>query len=443
MLIGPSALANADLNELSMNWQDGEIAFEISMAGAFQYTHQIEQAKDGKPFRVIVDLFPAVHKLGQKSFFDLPRSIVKAVRTSQYSVKPTKTVRVVLDLKAESVYRIEKQGSSVFVYIPDDKTTGFATWSSKGAEDVVPEEKTKQPPTVAQAKSKTTEKLAGASTPEPEKEASAELAYQKPKRSSIVEDDLNKRGSAGVSKVAKVAVAPISEPKADISGGPDKSDQLTATRPEKKAEPSQPARSEVKKDAAPTSEKTELAASHDEKLTQDKKPKAADKKKSEPAAEKDLPSQASQTSPVVAGRPAAETGEAKRPTSRFRREPAFPAKLKGTIVAEFPKRMVIKYTPGISRDPFASLFEEAKKTGGPLAKKIPDVETSRLVGVLESVSGENRVLLEDIDGYGFILKPGDKVKKGYLSQVYSDKAIFQLFEYGWSRTIALNLDDIE
>jgi len=134
---------------------------------------------------------------------------------------------------------------------------------------------------------------------------------------------------------------------------------------------------------------------------------------------------------------------AKKPTSRFRRQPAFPAKLKGTIVAEFPKRMVIKYKPGISRDPFASLINETKKSNSPLDKKIPDVETARLVGILESSDGQNRALLEDIDGYGFILKSGDKVKKGYVSQIYSDKALFQIFEYGWSRSVALHLDDNE
>ncbi len=71
------------------------------------------------------------------------------------------------------------------------------------------------------------------------------------------------------------------------------------------------------------------------------------------------------------------------------------------------------------------------------------METARLVGILESSDGQNRALLEDIDGYGFILKSGDKVKKGYVSQIYSDKALFQIFEYGWSRSVALHLDDNE
>ncbi len=128
-----------------------------------------------------------------------------------------------------------------------------------------------------------------------------------------------------------------------------------------------------------------------------------------------------------------------RPTSRFRREPNFPNKLKGTLVAEFPQRMVIEYAPGVFRDPFETLIDETKQSDGPRVERIPDVETSRLVGVIETETGDNRALLEDLDGYGYILKSGDKVKKGYVERIDIDKAFFQLFEYGWSRTIALYL----
>ena len=118
-----------------------------------------------------------------------------------------------------------------------------------------------------------------------------------------------------------------------------------------------------------------------------------------------------------------------------------PAKLKGTIVAKFPTRMVIKYTPGMSRDPFKTLIDETKKNDSQMQRKVPDIETLRLVGVIEAANGKNRALLEDIDGYGYILGEGDKVKKGYVSRIDSDKAYFQLYEYGWSRTVALHLGD--
>ena len=110
---------------------------------------------------------------------------------------------------------------------------------------------------------------------------------------------------------------------------------------------------------------------------------------------------------------------------------------KGTIVAEFPTRIVMKYRPGTRRDPFKNLLTDTKGTDNPIQKKIPDVETAKLVGVLESADGKKRALLEDHDGYGYILKSGDKIKKGYVGKIYSDKAYFKLFEYGWSRTVAL------
>jgi len=97
----------------------------------------------------------------------------------------------------------------------------------------------------------------------------------------------------------------------------------------------------------------------------------------------------------------------------------------------------MKYRPGTGRDPFKNLLTDAKGNNSPIQKKIPDVETAKLVGILESSDGKKRALLEDHDGYGYILKSGDKVKKGYVGKIYSDKAYFKLFEYGWSRTVAL------
>ena len=61
------------------------------------------------------------------------------------------------------------------------------------------------------------------------------------------------------------------------------------------------------------------------------------------------------------------------------------------------------------------------------------------VGIIEAGSS-NRALFEDKDGYGYILKSGDKVKNGYVLRVESDRVYFQIFEYGWSRTVALQIE---
>ena len=72
---------------------------------------------------------------------------------------------------------------------------------------------------------------------------------------------------------------------------------------------------------------------------------------------------------------------------------------------------------------------------------MPNVEGLRLVGVIESDGMSNSALFEDQDGYGYILKEGDKVRKGYVLRVEQNRVYFQIFEYGWSRTLSLNLEE--
>lgn len=126
-------------------------------------------------------------------------------------------------------------------------------------------------------------------------------------------------------------------------------------------------------------------------------------------------------------------------TSRFRRDPVTSRKIKGTLVAEFPQRLLIKYQSGGKRDPFETLINQDKRTNSPTEKRVPNVEGLKLVGIIESGFGNNRALLEDKDGYGYIMQSGDKVRKGYVLRVESDKVYFQIFEYGWSRTVALSM----
>jgi hypothetical protein len=135
-----------------------------------------------------------------------------------------------------------------------------------------------------------------------------------------------------------------------------------------------------------------------------------------------------------------ESDESAKATSRFRRNPTGPTKIKGTLVAEFPKRLVIKYNTHGRRDPFETLINETKSDNNPIERRVPNVEGLRLVGIIESTGG-NSALFEDTDNYGYILKAGDKVQKGYVLRVETDRVYFQIFEYGWSRTVALNIED--
>lgn len=106
-----------------------------------------------------------------------------------------------------------------------------------------------------------------------------------------------------------------------------------------------------------------------------------------------------------------------------------------TKVEDFPRRKVVDYKPGSDRDPFKPLVGQGTSVG---AGMLPAVENLSLVGIFNDDTGV-RALLEDAEGNGYILKPNDKVQNGYLVSIQKDKAVFQVTEYGWTRTVALNL----
>jgi hypothetical protein len=128
-------------------------------------------------------------------------------------------------------------------------------------------------------------------------------------------------------------------------------------------------------------------------------------------------------------------------TARFRRRPLSAAKIKGTMIAQFPQRLVIKYESNGARDPFATLIDDSRTFNSPTHQGVPNVDGLRLVGVIVARQGGNRALFIDKAGYSYMLKSGDKVRNGYVLRIESDRAYFQIFEYGWSRTVALKIDE--
>lgn len=107
----------------------------------------------------------------------------------------------------------------------------------------------------------------------------------------------------------------------------------------------------------------------------------------------------------------------------------------GVVLESSLKRKLVRYGTTSFRDPFIPLIGNGT---GALSSGLPVLENLKLVGILEDIDG-NRALLEDSEGNGYILMPNDKVKNGYLVSVTKKKAIFQITEYGWTRTVALEL----
>ena len=71
-------------------------------------------------------------------------------------------------------------------------------------------------------------------------------------------------------------------------------------------------------------------------------------------------------------------------------------------------------------------------------RKDPAYESLKLVGILKDASG-NMALLEDGEGYGYIMREGDRVRNGEVIYVGDDRLLFQITEYGWSKTVSIEL----
>ncbi len=448
---------DAMVSTLSLSPQSGETVLKIDVSGPFQFVHETAEAKDGKPFRVVVDIFPAIHELSQKDFIDLPKTMLSSIRTSQYSTNPENVVRVVCDLDETVMYRVEKKGSAVYLYLPDKKSGNFASWSSPVKAPVTVAKVStdiKEEPVKEVVKKKVVKKVA--TTPPPPTKASIKetvtLAKHYETKSS---DTIDREKFLSTQKVSPVVLEVANQqttaaptPKSDPVKKNVIEKKVQVVKPVAKSKPTVVATAPVKEKVAKKEvvkvdpPKAEPKSGQPvQEYTMVKKTAPADKENKKEIAKAAPVVKKSETKPTeVASTEVKKTEQSEddqKPTSRFRRKPSFPNKLKGTIVAEFPTRIVMKYSPGTGRDPFDNLLTEVKGNDSPIQKKIPDVETAKLVGILESSDGNKRALLEDHDGYGYILKSGDKIKKGYVGQIYSDKAYFKLFEYGWSRTVAL------
>jgi hypothetical protein len=109
--------------------------------------------------------------------------------------------------------------------------------------------------------------------------------------------------------------------------------------------------------------------------------------------------------------------------------------LKSPSAELVPQRSKVVYHTEGRRDPFMALMQ----SGGYNAAALPEVSNLRLVGLLHDVQ-ESWGLFEDANGYGFILKKGDRVKNGRLTKITNNRAFFRLTEFGWSRSVQVDLE---
>ena len=501
-------------------------------------THQIVEAKDGKPHRIVVDITGAIHALPANNFTNLPKGSITSIRTSQFAVSPEPVVRIVMDLAHPAAYRLETPGHNVRVMLslPGDPPIGIA-WSAiskKTFAEARPAKDSKN------ARAKKDAQQTGAARTSPvmavtavkkDSEAAAKDAASKATKAASAAASTSKAAKVAGTRDGKsktdpvtVAVAPPKAPPAviktvdipkpapsveytsiklaDLSDSNEDMRTVPLPMPKKRSMPKidyqlprrkavlaarVPSKSvEAPAKAAESSPK--MAHTPNESTTPDASAKKVKEKKAPIKAASAAPEKKAvkKATPVVvaSAQPAANKPVAKKSTlKRAPRKSASTTKRKSLASANkaaapkdakskrsarpakgnsaklpmiasepmaslttlpplaratpqlVPERSKIAYHTGGRRDPFEALL--AIGTGFNSAA-LPDVGTLRLVGLLHDVR-ESMGLFEDANGFGYILRKGDRVKNGRLTKLTQTRAYFQLSEFGWSRSVQLDL----
>jgi hypothetical protein len=88
-----------------------------------------------------------------------------------------------------------------------------------------------------------------------------------------------------------------------------------------------------------------------------------------------------------------------------------------------------------TRDPFRSLLAG---TFEPKLQELLDLHTVRLVGVLWE-NDEHVAMVQDSQGFGYTLRPGDRVRNGNVVSVNQDAMVARLHVFGQTTRVTLRL----
>jgi hypothetical protein len=379
------AHSDSFVTNLSLEKKGDFTYFTVYAEDKIEFTHFILPAKEDKPHRIVVDLKDAIHRLPKNNFRNLPPGTVKAIRTSQYQVEPGKITRVVLDLKEPVIYSVveQKKENQITLALSTKKDPPSIFW----AVDSGVLKTGKEVPRKLNIQKQEKEELAqmrSVSTPEgkPAKtEVKSKIKKDKPKPQEKPKD------LAAVKEKSPIKEAEIVSAPAESKKGKDK-EKVSKTM-------------EVKKDTPPVEE----VAESPEKHMQEK-----------------LESTQQKVVPVVSP----DTSSA----------PPEVLTKSGEEAKGIAERESLIYQSEGRRDPFVPVSQEIDFEFGEIP--LPAVENLKLVGTLEDQYGY-KALLEDDRGYGYLLKSGDRVKNGFVVNIFKNKIFLQIEEYGWSRTICLEL----
>jgi hypothetical protein len=449
---------------------------------AMNVTHQIVEAKDGKPHRIVVDLMGVEHQLSKNNFRDLPNGTIRGIRTSQFAVSPEPVVRVVLDLQKPAAYRLKTPGDQVqiMVSLPGDppmarvwaaqETAVLATHEAAEAptqsdKAVVATAAPKMMPK-SEEKPKTVVASRSAATPTVQADPKIAKTTQKATRQPVTARKAPAPKTAAEPKAtapartparAKPAVTKPAAPKAEPAARQDKPVYATADDPEAPQVPLPQPRIRTEQSIdynvpvpAPSAVLKSQPAGPKRARTE---PVSPERKASQGLAQQGTESATRKVASVQGGvgvtptTPAVEQNqEPSTPLGTKSLEPAGGSKpvaslttlppLPETTPQLIPPRSRVMYHSQGRRDPFKPLVQTGKSYN---AAALPEIGSLRLVGLLHDVD-QSWGLFEDANGFGYILKKGDRVKNGRLTKLTETRAYFQLSEFGWSRSVQLDLE---
>jgi hypothetical protein len=491
-LIVPGVEA-AQLSNISVGRSQDFTVVTLSSDADVAVSHQAIEAKSGKPDRIVIDLTGVEHALPRNNFDQLPAGSLTRIRTSQFAVSPAPVVRVVLDLAVAAPYKVETEGHNVrvMVSLPSDPPMAD-TWTATGT------------PVLAQEPSETSTPDAASPMPVPmplvSNEPSTPSQPTEPATVTVDEPtpavDASTSGSVAALEPLPPATGPESPdvplpmPKhrpADVidfnmpgsgapaSTQPESTPALTNMAATADAPAQQPAEESA---ALPNATETPVAGpemattygpspenatpespSETTAMDSPSETTATESPSGNTATTGDASAPANESENAPAGEAAsaptesapAESAPAESAPAESNSQPQYAAGEEGSLpVASLstlppmepgvpevvPQRNKIVYHTNGRRDPFRPLLQVG---AGYNSASLPDVASLRLVGLLHDM-GAAWGLFQDANGYGYILREGDRVKNGRLNKLTNTRAYFQLNEFGWSRSVELELE---
>ena len=500
VLVADQAMGSSRIQNISLKKEGDFTKVTVYADRPFEFSHFTEEAKGGKPYRVIIDCQDAIFGLPANNFSaGLPAGTVRSIRTSQYQAAPERIVRVVLDMKAPVVYKVVEPETDyeANIAIFTAKDPDFALWVAVlqdekdrkvSREEQRPElSRTEEAPVPVE---EPTSDRTGALLPSPgqsvgqttaEKESPETVEKSGAHRRAVSYADtgetvfpagrkpgLLSRTGADVRAVTKRGVEeppsvtlPALEAKA--SAKPRRTvDKKTSVQPVEKVEmigPQPPAelplvvvpQKKTRKTEVPPPAELTVTQTGSEQPTSKTQfwgplPKNETGAKERSAKEKVTVAQAEGEKASERTPSAIEKGIGKilGPEPAIAREttpaPDTTMVIQGRMEAELsvvPQRRLVEYSPVTDRDVFLPPTEKEQMSFG--EAPLPLFENLKLVGIVRDSQGD-RALLEDEAGFGYILSSGERIRNGYVIAVEDDRATFHVEEYGGYQIMVLELN---